>query len=164
MWQSFAKYHYLAHNLQAACRQFIAVYDGEVVAHTGVIQFPIRKGWKRIHRLVVLPDFQGVGIGVRFIDAVSDLVSKEGFSVNLTTTTPALVGALKRSQNWILSRKGVIKGDQFKSKLWAKQVSKANSSKRPTFSFNWKPSKILNGFQPEEGGSTPTCALQFKTP
>jgi len=112
-----------------------------------VIQFPMRKGWKRIHRLVVLPDYQGVGIGVRFINAISAAVAADGFNVNLTTTTPALVDALKRSQDWALVRKGVAKlGDLHKrnsqiTKGRTKSLAhlkRAASNKRPTFSFNWK--------------------------
>lgn len=110
------------------------------MAHTGVIQFPMRKGWKRIHRLVVLPDYQGVGIGVRFINAVAGIVSGEGHSVNLTTTTPALVGALKRSDRWALVRAGVVKMGDLKDRPYAaaKRLGKAASARRPTFSFNWK--------------------------
>ena len=100
----------------------------------------MRKGWKRIHRLVVLPDYQGVGIGVRFINAVSAAVASGGFNVNLTTTTPALVGALKRSDQWALVRKGVVKMGDLKQRPYAaaKRLGKAESTKRPTFSFNWK--------------------------
>jgi GNAT superfamily N-acetyltransferase len=101
----------------------------------------MRKGWKRIHRLVVLPDYQGVGIGVRFINAVSESVAAEGFNVNLTTTTPALVGALKRSKDWALVRKGVVKMSRtFRESKWneKKHLHGAASDKRPTFSFNWQ--------------------------
>jgi len=111
------------------------------VAHTGVIQFPMRTGWKRIHRLVVLPDYQGVGIGVRFINAVAALVASEGYNVNLTTTTPALVGALKHSEDWALVRKGVVKMGDLKDRPYAsaKRLGAADSSMRPTFSFNYRP-------------------------
>lgn len=107
----------------------------------------MRKGWKRIHRLVVLPDYQGVGIGVRFINAVSEAVAAEGHNVNLTTTTPALVGALKRSHDWALVRKGAAKlGDLHKRgnpqtngrKESLAHLKRGSSDKRPTFSFNWK--------------------------
>lgn len=110
------------------------------MAHTGVIQFPMRKGWKRIHRLVVLPDYQGVGIGVRFINAVSGIIAGEGFNVNLTTTTPALVVALRRSQDWALVRKGVAKQGDWASRpgMLHKQLGGASSDKRPTFSFNYR--------------------------
>jgi len=100
----------------------------------------MRKGWKRIHRLVVLPDYQGVGIGVRFINAVSAAVSAEGHNVNLTTTTPALVGSLKRSPNWVLARKGVAKQGDWASRpgMLHKKLGDRASDKRPTFSFNWE--------------------------
>lgn len=110
------------------------------MAHTGVIQFPMRKGWKRVHRLVVLPDYQGVGIGVRFIDAVAGIVTGEGHNLNLTTTTPALVAALKRSPRWALVRKGVVKMGDLKNRVDPKKkLGKASSEQRPTFSFNYKP-------------------------
>jgi GNAT superfamily N-acetyltransferase len=109
-----------------------------MVAHTGVIQFPMRKGWKRIHRLVVLPDYQGVGIGVRFIDAVAGIVAADGHNVNLTTTTPALVGALRRSADWALVRKGVVKMGDLKDRASEKRLGKAASTMRPTFSFNFR--------------------------
>lgn len=116
------------------------MYDGQIVAHTGVIQFPMRKGWKRVHRLVVLPDYQGVGIGVRFINAVAGLVAAEGQNVNLTTTTPALVGALKRSKDWTLVRKGVVKMGSLKDIVSnSGHLANASSDRRPTFSFNFHP-------------------------
>ena len=140
VWRPFAKHHYLDHNLNRTARQFVGVYDGQIVAHTGVIHFPMRKGWKRIHRLVVLPDYQGVGIGVRFINAVAGLVASDGHNVNLTTTTPALVGALKRSPKWALVRKGVVKMGSLKDIVSkSKNLANASSDKRPTFSFNFHP-------------------------
>lgn len=117
------------------------MYDGQIVAHTGVIQFPMRKGWKRVHRLVVLPDYQGVGVGVRFINAVSGIIAGEGFNVNLTTTTPALVGALKRSQDWSLVRKGVTEDAGGWSRLKGsgpKCLGLKSAHRRPTFSFNYR--------------------------
>ena len=125
--------------MHLAARQFIGVYNGEIVAHTGVIQFPMRKGWKRIHRLVVLPDYQGIGIGVKFINAVAGIISSEGNNVNLTTTTPALVSALKKKKEWLLVRRGVSKNTFHKwSDVTKIHLSKSGSDNRPTFSFNFK--------------------------
>lgn len=76
-----------------AAQQFVGVINGEIVCHTGVIYFPMQKGKKRVHRLVVLPDYQGIGIGTKFIKEVAKIVTAEGFELNLTTTTPSLVGA-----------------------------------------------------------------------
>ena len=76
------------------------------MCHTGVIQFPLKKGWKRVHRLVVLPDYQGIGIGTKFIKGIAQIYFDKGYNFNLTTTTPSIVNALKKDKDWILIRYG----------------------------------------------------------
>ena len=66
----------------------------------------MRKGWKRGHRMVVLPDYQGIGIGTAFEEFTSQYYADLGWNVNVTTTTPALVNALKKSNKWVLNRFG----------------------------------------------------------
>jgi GNAT superfamily N-acetyltransferase len=120
-----------------------------MVCHTGVIQFPMRKGWKRVHRLVVLPDYQGIGIGIKFINEVSRYYIEKGLNMNLTTTTPALIHALARSQDWALIRKSRMgnqlqgwakygTGDKEKNKKLSQVLTKNDSSNRITYSFNFK--------------------------
>lgn len=116
--------------------------NGELACHTGVIQFPMRKGWKRVHRLVVLPDFQGIGIGTRFINEVSKEYLKRDLNINLTTTTPSLVGALSRDIHWILKRFGRTKSQQHTrkgvKKTTLKSLKGTKSDNRITYSFNFK--------------------------
>ena len=137
----FRKYHYLNTELHTAARQYVAVIGSEIVAHTGVIQFPLKKGKKRVHRLVVLPDYQGIGVGVAFINAVAKMVEAEGFELNLTTTTPALVGALRRSKEWTLARYGREKDGMKGYQRYERSGVKTNhlmnsvSTRRITYSF-----------------------------
>jgi len=102
----------------------------------------MRKGWKRGHRLVVLPDYQGIGIGMKFHDECAKIIQKEGFEVNSTTTTPALIHALKRSDLWSLVRFGRVKNTLAKNmkKYYGKKESEGigSSSNRITYSFNLK--------------------------
>ncbi len=109
----------------------------------------MRKGWKRVHRLVVLPDYQGVGIGVRFINEVTKHYMDNGWNMNLTTTTPALVHALARSKEWALIRKSRMgndmqnwakhgTGNKEKNQKLSKELAKNDSSNRITYSFNFK--------------------------
>ena len=97
----------------------------------------MRKGWKRIHRFVVLPDYQGIGIGVAFIEKVSELMNEEGFEVNLTTTTPALVKALTKNKRWVLTRFGRSKGAFGDTFPKDKMLDNAVSKNRVTYSFNF---------------------------
>lgn len=108
----------------------------------------MRKGWKRVHRLVVLPDYQGIGIGTKFINEVTKHYADEGWNINLTTTTPALVHALARDKNWALVRKGRVKTTWANFKKYNTNVGNGakgmeslaeNASvNRITYSFNWK--------------------------
>ena len=138
MWNVFRKYHYLNTELHNAATQYVGIINGELVAHTGIIQFPMRKGWKRVHRFVVLPDYQGVGIGTAFIAEVAKIVSRAGYRLNLTTTTPALTHALCRSKDWSLKRYGrSINGTKWKRYSETAHIVGSISAKRVTYSFNW---------------------------
>jgi GNAT superfamily N-acetyltransferase len=131
--------------LHAAAEQWVGLINGELACHTGMIQFPMRKGWKRVHRMVVLPDYQGIGIGIKFIDEISKGYMDEGWKVNLTTTTPALVGGLSRNDKWNLVRAGRSKSTYSDFKKYGKGITKmgnhstaATSRNRITYSFNFK--------------------------
>ena len=118
----------------------MGLINGELACHTGIIQFPMRKGWKRVHRMVVLPDYQGIGIGIKFINEVSKHYIENGFNINLTTTTPALVGGLSKSKEWLLIRFGRVTnvwGNKGNFTAETSQV-KSSSNKRITYSFNFK--------------------------
>jgi GNAT superfamily N-acetyltransferase len=102
----------------------------------------MRKGWKRIHRLVVLPDYQGIGIGVKFINEVSKHYKDNGWNVNLTTTTPSLIHVLARGKEWLLKRKGRTKNQMHTMKGVGKKtidsLKGSKSDNRITYSFNFK--------------------------
>lgn len=124
-----------------ACRQFIGVVNGEIVAHTGVLQLPLQKNAKRLHRSVVLPDYQGLGIGMNFKKAVCQYLRDEGFSGKIfsTTTTPAQFHAQIKSPNWQLVRYGRAKRNS--GGLREENIAnlfKSSSRKRITYTFTFK--------------------------
>lgn len=121
--------------------QYVGVMDGELVAHTGIIPFPMHKGVRRVHRFVVLPDYQGIGIGMKFIDKVAQMIRERGERLNLTTTTPALKHALIKDPRWSLARYGRAELNR-KSAKEAKYVSgiaASSSMNRVTYSFYYEP-------------------------
>ena len=128
-------------SLHSAAEQWVGLINGELVCHQGFIQFPMRKGWKRGHRLVVLPDFQGIGIGTAFEIYTSQNYADEGWNVNVTTTTPGLVHSLKNNKKWKLVRFGRVKNtlkknmEKYYSKVEGKGIG--SSSNRITYSFNF---------------------------
>lgn len=106
--------------------------DGKLVCHTGIIQAPLRKGFKQVHRLVVLPDYQGIGIGTKFITFIANLYAKQNLTVKLITTTPAIRFSLDKSDHWELHRSGHVTPNGNKTYF---KKRKSESSTRITYSY-----------------------------
>jgi len=99
-WRLFARHHYLSGSLSAAARCFLAVWHETPVAFCATVTLIGRRGRWRISRLVTLPDFQGVGIGMRLAETVAELHREEGHRVNVTASHPALIAHCRRSPRW----------------------------------------------------------------
>ncbi|MEQ8790235.1 MAG: GNAT family N-acetyltransferase [Pirellulaceae bacterium] len=101
-WQLFKRHHYLSAALNPAAHCYVAMYDGAPVAFCAVLSLMGRKGRRRISRIVVLPDYQGVGIGARVLDAVAELYRRRGERMNIVTSHPSMIAGLVRSPRWRL--------------------------------------------------------------
>lgn len=77
-WRIFRKHHYLSHTFNKAARVYIATIDGDICAFSSVLPFPHprKKDTCRGHRMVVLPDYQGLGIGLTLGNFVGELLKK----------------------------------------------------------------------------------------
>lgn len=126
----------LARNAQ----QFIGIMNGKIVCHTGVIQAPLRKGFKQVHRLVVLPDYQGIGIGTKFITFIADYFKKQDYIMKLITTTPAIRFALDKSYLWRLTRSGKVQPNG--NKTYLAHFSNSESSNRITYTYVYDDSDL----------------------
>lgn len=72
------------------------------MAFLGVLHQPTRQRLplKRVTRLVVLPDYQGIGIGCAFLDAIADLYMQEGFMFEIKTSARNLISSLRNDPAW----------------------------------------------------------------
>lgn len=116
-----------------ASQQYVGIMDGKLVCHTGVIQAPLRSGFKQVHRLVVLPDYQGIGIGTNFITFLAKLYARDGLTMKLITTTPAIRFSLDKSDNWTLVRSGKVQPNG--NKKYMTHLSNSESSNRITYTY-----------------------------
>ena len=136
-WSLFGKYHYLSHTHNYAARVFIGTLNGDVCSFVSVLPFPHPKVKNkcREHRIVVLPDYQGIGIGVIMTDWIAEHYKKNGKTMINVTSAPALIHARRKSKKWILTSLGR------KNKPKNKNVSKISyasaSSNRITVSFQY---------------------------
>jgi ABC-type iron transport system FetAB ATPase subunit len=104
-WPLFAPHHYLSHRLSPAAVCFLAAHGGRPVAFSAWLPFvgagPRRR---REHRTVVLPDFQGVGLGNALSDLLASMWAGLGYGAVSTTTHPAMIRSRLRSPRWRLTR------------------------------------------------------------
>lgn len=118
LWKVFERYHYLTTTLHKAARCFAAVVDGSPVAFLAVLHQPhFQRNVKRVSRLVVLPDWQGVGIGGALLDAVAEIYDREGYVFDISTSAKNLIGRLSKSPKWKCKMYDAFRCDSLKSKI-----------------------------------------------
>lgn len=110
-WQFFEPHHYLKlpHMIAAQC--YIGAVNGEPVCHLAVSSRNKGKGGveARACRLVVLPEWQGAGVGMRFLNAICEmnLTGADGgrfpgrpVTTLFHTSHPGLAASLRRDRKW----------------------------------------------------------------
>lgn len=121
-WSMFSKHHYLTANIHKAAQCWLAIWDGVVVGFASTIPFPsgsFKNAW-RGHRTVVLPDFQGLGLGVRISDAIGEIYRHHGRRYFSKTANIRLGEYRNSSENWrpcttnMSVRKGYLKHENRK--------------------------------------------------
>ena len=129
LWNMFKTHHYLSGNLASSCRCYAAVLrrlqtadsslqpdaSGAVtpllpsavcnlssvpVAFCALIPLQGFERWYRVSRIVTLPDYQGVGIGSKFLDALAELYIQQGFRFSITASHPSVLSHCQRSEHW----------------------------------------------------------------
>jgi GNAT superfamily N-acetyltransferase len=99
-WPMFARHHYLSGELSRYARCFLALWQGAPVAFCAMVSLIGHKHRWRISRIVTLPDYQGMGIGMAVAEAVAELHVQEGNRVNVTASHPSLIAHCRRSPRW----------------------------------------------------------------
>lgn len=101
-WAMFRQHHYLTGDINKSARCWLAIWNGQPVGFSSVIAFPsgtVRRGF-RGHRTVILPDFQGLGIGVRLSDAMGEIYVSAGNRYFSKTAHPRLGEYREASPKW----------------------------------------------------------------
>jgi len=108
----------------------------------GMFPHPI-KPYRKVHRLVILPDYQGLGLGKIFLNYMGSVICDYDFSI--TTSQPSLVYSLKKDKNWICISHGLGKkmggrGGRFQTDV-GKNFNKTISLNRIISTFVYKGEK-----------------------
>lgn len=101
-WNLFKHHHYLSHDLNKSAKCFVAYWNGNAVGFNATLSFPhpFVKGAWRGSRTVVLPDYQGLGIGSMLSDHVASMVVKNGGRYFSKTIHPSMISYRLKSGKW----------------------------------------------------------------
>lgn len=102
IWKMFSKHHYLSHNHNNAAIVYLAFINNQIAGFISILHQPGKlKRQKRVHRLVILPDYQGAGFGIKFLEEVGNMYIKDKWIYRINTSAPSLIYSLRNSKKWI---------------------------------------------------------------
>ena len=99
-WRLFARHHYLSASLCRQARCYLATWRGEPVSFAATLPVIASKGHWRFTRIVTLPDYQGIGIGMRTVAAIAQLYRDDDLRIGVTSSHPALINHCRDSPQW----------------------------------------------------------------
>ena len=102
-WERFKKYHYMTAELNKAATCFVFTWDTKLVAFDSILPLPsggFDNGYRET-RLVVLPDFQGMGLGAKVSEFLGGVLASVGRQLFCKTVNPALgIYRESRKEQW----------------------------------------------------------------
>jgi GNAT superfamily N-acetyltransferase len=133
----FRQYHYLNSSLPSTARCYTAVYKDKPIAFLAVVRTRMKATYDRVTRLVVLPDYQGIGVGKRLLNFIAELyTSQTKIPFYILTSNPQIIRG--NIDNWRIMRYGhASKGREntrINNEIWG-----SLSRKRITVSLKYIP-------------------------
>ncbi|MCX7010569.1 MAG: ABC transporter ATP-binding protein [Kiritimatiellaeota bacterium] len=105
-WNFFEDHHYLKLPHMIGATNYVALHQGDPVAHVAVATCT-GLTTARMCRLVVMPEWQGIGIGLRFMNAIAEMWLRgenrygKAMTTVFHTSHPGLTAALLRNPCWM---------------------------------------------------------------
>lgn len=77
----FREHHYLSGEMNKACKLYVVYWNEVLVGMASVLPIPsgTLKFGMRQHRLVILPDYQGLGFGTKINDFMAKYFYNNGY-------------------------------------------------------------------------------------
>ena len=130
-WNIFKQHHYLSHDLNKAAKCFIFLWNDKPIGFVAILPFPGvgDEKTKRVSRIVILPDFQGLGIGKSILNYISSLYFSLDNQMFIRTMSPALGIALSKDKNWLPTAGNL--------KVPSKNSNGQSIIERPSYSYKY---------------------------
>lgn len=122
-WRLFSQHHYLSTSLARQAQCYVAFVGDTPVAFTSYIHFPHphTKTIKMGHRLVVLPDWQGLGIARALEEWLGELLADQGYRYRNAVAHPAMKHLYATSKRWQLVTSSMAQSTRKASSIGAKR-------------------------------------------
>jgi GNAT superfamily N-acetyltransferase len=152
-WQLFRRHHYLNHELSTAAKCFVAFLNDEPVAFSSWVHRMTRNRRAhdmREHRTVVLPDFQGIGVGNRLSELCASIFTGAGGRAFSTTSHPGMIHYRNASPKWRTKRFGMaapMGTTGHFAKSWAKSHGRQPTASEINASARVSAGRITGGFE-----------------
>jgi len=82
-----------------------------------------------------LPDYQGIGLGTKFLECVAKYYTGQGFDVSIRTSAKNLVGSLRLNSRWCMTAYNISNCSSSKSAIDYKRTSMRNRCYAATFFY-----------------------------
>jgi ABC-type lipoprotein export system ATPase subunit/GNAT superfamily N-acetyltransferase len=101
-WRYFSKYHYLDTRMSRSVHCYVLLLGDKPIGFHAAIHSTNRDihSYWRGHRTVILPEFQGMGIGTAFSDAIAQIYIDRGLRYFSKTAHPSFGEHRERSSLW----------------------------------------------------------------
>lgn len=125
-------------SLNNSCTFYVATVNKQLAACFAVLHFPHprEKKFKKGHRLVVLPEFQGLGLGHAFSSEIAQFYIDQGYRFIITSNTKALYKQRERDKRWRITRIGRINSNDSRGHI-GPQLAKTGSHNKITISYEY---------------------------
>ena len=132
-----------------AAEYFIGTVEGELVCHLAVCP-AFHTGYYRATRLVVMPEWQGAGVGTKFLNFLSEYHKCGNGRLGrilptiFHTSHPQLIGYLKHSPLWVLKSQQMLGANRGASK---RSLAKSRKGKKAVGSGFGGHFRAVQGFK-----------------
>lgn len=123
--------------LASACKCYGLYDDDKIIGFAGVLHQPHGHylKLKRCSRLVILPDYQGIGLGYKFLNIIAEFYVKQGYDFSIVTSAKNFIMKLQSSEKWKMIRLNRSRCVSQKSKIDCNRTSMRNLNKTAGFMY-----------------------------
>lgn len=137
-WNLFKKHHYLTEDVNKSCKFLLFELNFKPIGIIALINQPNKNGKASamgISRIVIMPDYQGMGLGVKICEFSSAILRNNGAcNVYIKTVNPGLGEYFFKSEKWKPTSMNGKKGNT--------DAKAVNRKSRPSYCYEYVGEKM----------------------